>query len=181
MLFDRSSPSDEPYFEIVAGEIASGQVRTGLWTQCMTDAHFDEGRAKSSYVKQRVKELKIAVAQGVADQKRLEAQATVDEARAKLKELDQQLQGLEPALGRRTSFLIAGVGGGCVVGIVASIWVGPVATVLGGLVGFFCTWFAVVLMPSQHQADQEAARIKSERYAAQMRCREASNIVRKLS
>lgn len=46
--------SDESLYEIVGNEVASGVRRSGLWTMALTQAEWDERKAKTLYIKLRV-------------------------------------------------------------------------------------------------------------------------------
>ena len=54
-----SSPSviDEAAYEIIAAELASLHVKQGLWTKALSDADWNESKAKSYYVKMRHEQL----------------------------------------------------------------------------------------------------------------------------
>ena len=60
-LFDKlfgPSTTDESYYALVSEEIASGQIRPGLWAIALADCGYDETKAKAIYLKLRVKTLK---------------------------------------------------------------------------------------------------------------------------
>lgn len=59
-------PTDELLYEFVAAELANSNVKQGLWTKALSDAEWDEPRAKSLYVKMRVQQLRIELAQTLA-------------------------------------------------------------------------------------------------------------------
>ena len=44
---------DEAFYELIAAELASKQVKQGLWTKALADAEWEEQKAKSYYVKMR--------------------------------------------------------------------------------------------------------------------------------
>ena len=54
-----SAPSrlDEAAYEVIAFELASNEVKPGLWTKALADASWDETLAKSLYVKMRHQQL----------------------------------------------------------------------------------------------------------------------------
>lgn len=57
-LFDKifgPGTSDEKYYAIVSEEIASGQIRPGLWAIALANCEYDETKAKAIYLKMRVK------------------------------------------------------------------------------------------------------------------------------
>lgn len=54
--------SDESVFEIVGNEVASGIRRSGLWTMALTEAEWDERKAKTLYIKYRVQQVKADMA-----------------------------------------------------------------------------------------------------------------------
>src|SRR4051812_45413246 len=120
MFSSKSSPSDERYFELVAREIAEGSVRAGLWTRCMTDEQFDEKRAKTSYVKQRVREIKAQEASdNAAREKQMlltSANAALRDAQQKLHELSGQEATVAPLLFRRTLWGTMGIVLGLLIG-----------------------------------------------------------------
>lgn len=47
------SKTEEALFEQIAQELASGDVKQGLWTKALADSDWDEAQAKSRYVKMR--------------------------------------------------------------------------------------------------------------------------------
>lgn len=54
--------SDESVFEIVGNEVSSGIRRSGLWTMALTEAEWDERKAKTLYIKYRVEQIKTEMA-----------------------------------------------------------------------------------------------------------------------
>lgn len=50
-----SAPSklDEAAYEVIALELSSMEVKQGLWTKALSDAEWNEDKAKSLYVKMR--------------------------------------------------------------------------------------------------------------------------------
>lgn len=57
------SIADEHYYEIVAGEIARGEMSPGLWAKAQVDAEFEDSKSKARYVRLRVESLKVAATQ----------------------------------------------------------------------------------------------------------------------
>lgn len=60
-LFDNifgPGTSDEKYYALVSEEIASGQIRPGLWAIALANCEYNETKAKAIYLKMRVKTLK---------------------------------------------------------------------------------------------------------------------------
>lgn len=55
--------SDESLYEIVGNEVASGVRRSGLWTMALTEAEWDERKAKTLYIKLRVDQVRRDLAQ----------------------------------------------------------------------------------------------------------------------
>lgn len=49
---------EERLYEIVAGEIAKGDIRQGLWAKAFSQSSGDEQAAKSKYIKLRVDSLR---------------------------------------------------------------------------------------------------------------------------
>ena len=47
------SEIDEALYELIASELASDQVKSGLWTKALSDSDWNEAKAKSYYVKMR--------------------------------------------------------------------------------------------------------------------------------
>jgi len=65
------SSTDEILYEFVATELANSMVKQGLWTKALSDAEWDELKAKSLYVKMRVAQLKSELLAQVAQQQAL--------------------------------------------------------------------------------------------------------------
>ncbi|MBT9166473.1 MAG: hypothetical protein DDT25_01158 [Chloroflexi bacterium] len=68
-LRDRNSPpspSDELLYEFVARELANSVVKQGLWTKALSENDWHEPKAKASYVRMRIvqlrEELKVELA-----------------------------------------------------------------------------------------------------------------------
>lgn len=51
--------TEEAYYNQVARELESGQVRAGLWAKAFADASGDTARARARYIKLRVASLKL--------------------------------------------------------------------------------------------------------------------------
>src|SRR5437879_9829027 len=49
--------SNDKYFEQVAGELKSGELKQGVWAKALAKAEGDENRAKAFYIKMRVRQL----------------------------------------------------------------------------------------------------------------------------
>ena len=64
--FSHSATEDEIY-ELIAKEIAEGNVKTGLWTRLFAEANGDESKTKALYIARRA-EMLIAEGQSVRDQ-----------------------------------------------------------------------------------------------------------------
>ncbi|MDD2609389.1 MAG: hypothetical protein PHX60_06780 [Giesbergeria sp.] len=65
------SPTDEILYEFVAGELANSMVKQGLWTKALSDAEWNESKAKSLYVKMRIAQLRSELLAHVAQQQAL--------------------------------------------------------------------------------------------------------------
>ena len=65
------SPTDEILYEFVAAELANSMLKQGLWTKALSDAEWDEPKAKSLYVKMRVAQLRSELLAQVAKQQGL--------------------------------------------------------------------------------------------------------------
>lgn len=65
------SPTDEILYEFVAAELANSTLKQGLWTKALSDAEWEEPKAKSIYVKMRVAQLRIELHAQIAKQKAL--------------------------------------------------------------------------------------------------------------
>jgi hypothetical protein len=65
------SPTDEILYEFVAAELANSMLKQGLWTKALSDAEWDEPKAKSLYVKMRVTQLRSELLAQVAKQQAL--------------------------------------------------------------------------------------------------------------
>jgi len=65
------SPTDEILYEFVAAELANSMLKQGLWTKALSDAEWDEPKAKSLYVKMRVAQLRSELLAQVAKQQTL--------------------------------------------------------------------------------------------------------------
>ena len=65
------SPTDEILYEFVAAELANSMLKQGLWTKALSDAEWDEPKAKSLYVKMRVAKLRGELLAQVAKQQEL--------------------------------------------------------------------------------------------------------------
>ncbi len=65
------SPTDEILYEFVAAELANSMLKQGLWTKALSDAEWDESKAKSLYVKMRVAQLRSELLAQVAKQQAL--------------------------------------------------------------------------------------------------------------
>lgn len=65
------SPTDEILYEFVAVELANSMLKQGLWTKALSDAEWDEKKAKSLYVKMRVAQLRSELLTQVAKQQAL--------------------------------------------------------------------------------------------------------------
>lgn len=60
-LFDNlfePSTKDEIFYALASEEIASGQIRPGLWAKALADCEYNETKAKAIYLKMCVKTLK---------------------------------------------------------------------------------------------------------------------------
>jgi hypothetical protein len=75
------SPTDEMLYEFVAAELANSMLKQGLWTKALSDAEWDEPRAKSLYVKMRVAQLRSELLTQVTKQ-RAQLSDPANEARA---------------------------------------------------------------------------------------------------
>lgn len=51
--------AEEAYYDQVAQELESGQVRAGLWAKAFADASGDTSRARARYIKLRAASLKL--------------------------------------------------------------------------------------------------------------------------
>lgn len=188
-MFSRnSSPEDEPLYETVAHEIASGQLRAGLWARCMTDAGFDEKRAKTNYVKERVEELKHEAAAHEIARLRESAQIKAQEAAAMIQQLKERELQLGPVLKRCNRLLglciISGVVVACLVFAIRGSGIEAVAilgTLTGGLVGFLAGGIGNIFISGHKAAIDELARIQSERDTAQTLLNHAQNTLRNFS
>lgn len=47
------SEIEEAFYSLIAHELSSGQVRSGLWAKALADSEWNESRAKACYVKMR--------------------------------------------------------------------------------------------------------------------------------
>ena len=65
------SPTDEILYEFVAAELANSMLKQGLWTKALSDAEWDEPKAKSLYVKMRVAQLRSELFAQVGNQQTL--------------------------------------------------------------------------------------------------------------
>ena len=52
------SPTDGILYEFVAAELANSMLKQGLWTKALSDAEWNEPKAKSLYVKMRIAQLR---------------------------------------------------------------------------------------------------------------------------
>jgi len=52
------SPTDEILYEYVAAELSKSVIKQGLWTKALSDAEWNEPKAKSLYVKMRIAQLR---------------------------------------------------------------------------------------------------------------------------
>lgn len=75
------SPTDEILYEFVATELSRSAVKQGLWTKALSDAEWDESRAKSLYVKMRIAQLRTELFAEIA-QRRALLSDPANEARA---------------------------------------------------------------------------------------------------
>lgn len=75
------SPTDEVLYEFVAAELANSMVKQGLWTKALSDAEWNEAKAKGLYVKMRIVQLRSELLAQVAQQQTLLSDPTI-EARA---------------------------------------------------------------------------------------------------
>lgn len=75
------SPTDEILYEFVAAELANSMLKQGLWTKALSDAEWNEPKAKSLYVKMRIAQLSSELLAKVAQQQVLLSDPT-NEARA---------------------------------------------------------------------------------------------------
>ncbi len=73
------SPSDELLYEFVAGELASSAVKQGLWTKALSESDWDEPKAKASYVRMRIVQLRDELKVEIA---RLQARTSGPDAEA---------------------------------------------------------------------------------------------------
>lgn len=55
--------SDEDAYEIVAKELAADQLDPGLWTRALSEAGFDQDKARAKYIKYRVAAVQRAATQ----------------------------------------------------------------------------------------------------------------------
>jgi TPR repeat protein len=53
--------ADEMFYEAVAQEVLSGDIRPGLWVKCLADTGYNESKAKARYINLRVEILKREV------------------------------------------------------------------------------------------------------------------------
>ncbi|MDP3191043.1 hypothetical protein [Rhodoferax sp.] len=65
------SPTDEVLYEFVAAELANSMVKQGLWTKALSDAEWNEAKAKGLYVKMRIVQLRSDLLAQVAQQQTL--------------------------------------------------------------------------------------------------------------
>jgi len=75
------SPTDELLYEFVASELANSTVKQGLWTKALSESEWNESKAKASYVRMRIAQLRDELKGEIA---RLQASASdpIAEARA---------------------------------------------------------------------------------------------------
>lgn len=52
------SPTDELLYEFVANELANSMVKQGLWTKALSESDWNESKAKASYVRMRIAQLR---------------------------------------------------------------------------------------------------------------------------
>lgn len=52
------SPTDELFYEFVASELANSMVKQGLWTKALSESDWNESKAKASYVRMRIAQLR---------------------------------------------------------------------------------------------------------------------------
>jgi hypothetical protein len=52
------SPTDELLYEFVANELANSLVKQGLWTKALSESDWNEAKAKASYVRMRIVQLR---------------------------------------------------------------------------------------------------------------------------
>lgn len=52
------SPTDELLYEFVASELANCMVKQGLWTKALSESDWNESKAKASYVRMRIAQLR---------------------------------------------------------------------------------------------------------------------------
>jgi hypothetical protein len=65
------SPTDEILYEFVATELSRSVVKQGLWTKALSDAEWDEPKAKSLYVKMRIAQLRRELLAEIAQRQAL--------------------------------------------------------------------------------------------------------------
>jgi hypothetical protein len=52
---------DELIYEFIAAELSQQKVKQGLWTKALSDAEWNEAKAKSSYVRMRYEQIKSEI------------------------------------------------------------------------------------------------------------------------
>jgi len=52
---------EEQVYEVVAHEIASGQIRPGMWAKAFSEAAGDEQLARAKYIKLRAEQVKLGI------------------------------------------------------------------------------------------------------------------------
>ena len=62
-VFLEPDAADAELYGFIAEEVASGNIREGLWAKALTEAEFDMNRAKSIYMRMAVAELKSEIIQ----------------------------------------------------------------------------------------------------------------------
>src|SRR5262245_22001679 len=174
---------DEPLYEVVAGELARGEVRQGLWVKALASSDYEERKAKAVYIRLRVNSLKQELSDALAQARqrqraRIQYQRNAEHER-RLQELDTRVAALAPLAEsrnriRRFAFW-AGLAAGVLSAFVAHlsaprsndgavdlamfVLVGSVGGPLGWSVGSVARW----LMPSQRRLDREEREIKELR------------------
>lgn len=74
----RNNLQDEKYYEVTATEIASGNVRPGLWAKALSESSGNEAKTQARYIQLRVGQLKTehgAINEFVRDIAAIEASA----------------------------------------------------------------------------------------------------------
>ena len=174
---------DEALYEIVAQEIARGEIRQGLWAKALSEEEYDEQRAKALYIKLRVKsldrELKEAEHQGRLEARELEKQNAEQEHQARSESLQWRIESLGRLQKSRSRVRAAGFwlaflpasavafpnlkgvdeAAGLFGQFAIAIVIGVVAGALGFVIAEVVRWF----MPSQRFLAQEETQIDKER------------------